>query len=81
MLLNAAELIGLVRPRRRHPIEVFHANQELAVTRAGDQPGHQRRSEVAEVQRTGRRRGKSAAHGVIFHGRCDVDPCDMTRSN
>ncbi len=74
------QLLRLVKLRRRHPIQILHPHQISAVARSGDQPRDERRSEVAEVQRPGRRRRKSADHRVIFHGRCDVGPCDMTGS-
>ncbi len=63
------ELIGLVLQRRRHPIEVFHAHDEATTGAPGHQPGHQRRPEVAEVQRTGGRWGKATAHRPILASR------------
>ena len=60
------ELIGLVGQRRCHPVEIFHAHDEIATAMARHQPGDERRPEVAEVQRTRRGRGKSASHRPIL---------------
>ena len=44
------QLIGLVGRRRRHPVEVLHAHDELATTLARQQPCNERRPEVSQVQ-------------------------------
>ncbi len=53
---------ALVFRRRRHPIEVLHAQPEDVACRTGQQPGDQRRAQVADVQRARRRRSESAGH-------------------
>ena len=36
---------------RRHPVEVVHTQEKRGIRRPGEQPRHQRRAQIAEVQR------------------------------
>jgi hypothetical protein len=54
----------------RHPVEILHPHDEVALGTPGHQPCHQRSTQIPQVQWAGRGRSESSAHSTSL---ADID--------